>query len=186
MPISKTDMAILGMLTIEPMSGYDMKQFCEQSLSHFWHESYGNLYPRLGRLSDAGLVRARRESRPRGPDAVVYSLTARGRTRFRTWLQEPPEPERVRSELMLKFFFGAQAEPELGVSMLEAYMIEQLAMREQYRAIEKMLRTGSDEQPQVVFWLMSLRRGQLLTEARLRWCRESLEILGGMNEEAQS
>src|SRR5690606_10830705 len=108
-------------LTVEPMTGYDMKSFSEKSLAHFWHESYGNLYPRLKRLRARGLVRGRRERRARAPDAVVYSLTDDGRRRFREWMREPPEPERVRSELLLKVFFGARVEPEVLTEILRAH-----------------------------------------------------------------
>lgn len=175
-------MAILGVLTIEPMSGYDMKRFSERSLAHFWHESYGNLYPRLRRLESAGLIRGRREIRDNAPDAIVYSLTTRGRRRFRRWLEEPPQSEHVRSELVLKLMFSAQTEPEIAVAMLRDHLREQLRIRKEYRETEKMLRRGSDRDPQLTFWLISLRRGQLLTEARLKWCRESLKLLEEMLE----
>jgi DNA-binding PadR family transcriptional regulator len=173
--ISRTDAAILGMLTIEPMSGYDMKKFCEQSLAHFWHENYGNLYPRLKRLQAGGLIRGRRQRRARGPQAIVYSLAPAGRSRFRRWLRQKPEPERVRSELLLKIFFGAQAEPAGCAAMIRDHRQQQEALRDRYASIERMLREelADTERPDVPFWLMTLRRGQILTDARLRWCRES-------------
>ncbi len=132
---SKTDMAILGMLTIEPMSGYDMKQFCEESLSHFWYESFGNLYPRLKRLSDAGLISAKPERRPKGPDAKVYSLTARGKSRLKMWLSEPSESEHVRSEFMLKFFFSAHTSLDVCQQRLAEYEREQQRIQQQYSVI---------------------------------------------------
>jgi DNA-binding PadR family transcriptional regulator len=174
--ISKTDMAILGMLTVEPMSGYDMKRFCEQSLTHFWHESYGNLYPRLRRLTATGLVRKRTESRPHAPDAFVYSVTARGRKRFRQWLHEPAEPERVRSALLLKLFFGAEA-PDAIAALLHRELEQQTRVRAEYRAIERLLDESLAARPQTPYWRLALRRGLRLTEARLRWCRESIAQL---------
>jgi len=169
---SKTDMAILGMLTIEPMSGYEMKQFCEESLSHFWYETFGNLYPRLKQLTDEGLVKGRSEKRERGPDAIVYSLTSQGRARLRKWLIEPPDSENVRSEFMLKFFFGAQAPADVNEQRLIDYEEEQKRIRKRYQLIEQTLRDVLDGHKDEFYWLMSLRRGQLLNEARLRWCRE--------------
>jgi len=169
---SKTDLAILGMLTVEPMSGYDMKQFCEQSLAHFWHESFGNLYPRLKRLANNGLIKGNRVPSERGPDAILYSLTTRGRTRLQTWLLEPPEAEHVRSEFMLKFFFGAHAPADVIDQMLLEYEQQQTRIRQHYKIIEETLRSADDEREESFFWLLSLRRGQLLTAARLRWCRE--------------
>lgn len=181
--LSKTDYAILGMLTIEPMSGYDMKQFCEQSLSHFWHESYGNLYPRLKRLARAGLIRMQKESRGVGPDSKVYRITRKGRMQFRKWLAEPPEDERIRSEFVLKWFFGGTNRHELNWRRLEQYERQQKQLRKQYRALEQQLQAAAREQDQALYWLMTLRRGQLLTDARLKWCRQCKTVLHQMSQE---
>ena len=43
--------AVLGMLSIRPMSGYDIKQAIGESVVHFWDESYGRIYPSLQRLA---------------------------------------------------------------------------------------------------------------------------------------
>lgn len=175
--ISKTDAAILGMLTIEPMTGYDMKHFPEQSLAHFWHESYGNLYPRLARLSKAGLIRGRRQQRTRGPDAIVYSLTARGRRALASWLTQPADREQVRSEFMLKVFFGGQASIETVERHVEDEERRQQEAAASYEALRHMLGDDLAGRPEFPYWLMSLRRGELLTEARLRWCRECRDML---------
>lgn len=184
--VSRTDAAILGMLTVEPMTGYDMKKFCERSLVHFWHESYGNLYPRLKGLESAGLVEARREAREGGPDATVYTLTAAGRGRFLEWLGREPAPERIRSEFMLKIFFGAESGPGTCATRIRAYEERQRELRAEYAAIEDMLRSSLEDRPEVPFWLMSLRRGQLLNEARLRWCRESLAMIEDLQSEGDA
>jgi DNA-binding PadR family transcriptional regulator len=181
---SRTDAAILGMLTVEPMSGYDMKHFCDQSLAHFWHENYGNLYPRLKRLRAAGLVRGRRERRAHGPDAIVYSLTTAGRRRFREWLRQEPHPEKVRSEFLLKIFFGAQAGLERSAGWIRDYQRQQQTTKRGYADVERMLRASLRDRPEALYWLMSLRRGQLVTEARLRWCRECLALMNDMTPEA--
>ena len=180
--LSQTDGAILGMLTVAAMSGYDMKRFCEQSLAHFWHESYGNLYPRLARLAAAGLIRGVRKRRARAPDAVVYSLTARGRRAFTAWLREPPEAEQVRSEFVLKFFFGAHTPVDVTQGRVREYQRELRAVAARYRALEALVSDELGGRPDAPYWLMALRRGQLLTGARLRWCRECLAQLASMRE----
>lgn len=181
--ISRTDAAILGMLTVDRMSGYDMKKFCERSLAHFWHESYGNLYPRLKRLEKAGLIEGRRERRERAPDAIVYTLSAAGHDAFLDWMREDPEPERVRSELMLKLFFGTHADRGRHLEMIRDHRRRLEETRARYAEIEAMLRDGLGDRPEVPFWLMSLRRGQLLTDARLRWCDECARWLDASTEE---
>lgn len=168
------------MLTVEPMSGYDMKKFSERSLAHFWHESYGNLYPRLKRLEAEGLVRGTVEARANAPDATVYRLTEAGRLRFERWLEEEPEPERIRNELLLKVFFGAHASPAVSRRLIEAHRAEQVERMERYRRAAD---GGGDEESvrrEAPFWWMALRRGILLTEARIRWCDECCRKLDAL------
>ena len=52
----KSKYAILGMLSIEPMSGYDIKKEIEENISNFWTESYGQIYPVLKSLVAEKLV----------------------------------------------------------------------------------------------------------------------------------
>jgi DNA-binding PadR family transcriptional regulator len=178
--VSQTKFAVLGLLTLGPMTGYDLKKTSERSLAHFWHESYGNLYPRLAELQADGLVTARKERRDRAPDAIVYRITSRGRRELAAWLREPAAAERIRSELLLKVFFGAQAPVQATLEQVSAYRAQQEAVRETYAAIEARLREELNRIADAPFQLMTLRRGQLLTEARLRWCDETLDALGHM------
>ena len=38
---------LLGLLAIEPMSGYDLGVTIRASVGHIWNESYGQIYPNL-------------------------------------------------------------------------------------------------------------------------------------------
>ena len=178
--MSQTKFAILGMLTAGPLSGYDLKKMSEQKLAHFWHESYGNLYPRLAELEAERLVSSKRERRPGRPDATVYTLTRRGWEEFREWMTVPAATERVRSELLLKVFFGAHAPVEESVRQIEAYREQQQELRATFEAMEEKLRGEESDAPDTPYRLLTLRRGQLVNEARLRWCREALRSLAEM------
>jgi PadR family transcriptional regulator, regulatory protein AphA len=180
--MSQTKYAVLGLLTLGPMTGYDLKKKSEQSLVHFWHESYGNLYPRLAELEADGLVTSRRQRRERAPDATVYQITASGRRALAAWLRAPAAPERTRSEVVLKVFFGAHVPLQVTVDRMSAYRAQQEGVRDTYAVIERRLRDELDTIPDAAFHLMTLRRGQLLTDARLRWCDETLDALAAMQE----
>jgi PadR family transcriptional regulator AphA len=54
--MSTTPFAILGLLSIEPMSGYDIRRNLDESLSYFWSESYGQIYPSLKKLEASRLI----------------------------------------------------------------------------------------------------------------------------------
>src|SRR5438132_1157029 len=42
-----TPYAVLGMLSLAPMSGYDIRKESETSIGYFWSESYGQLSPAM-------------------------------------------------------------------------------------------------------------------------------------------
>ena len=48
--------AILGLIALEPCSGYDVKRIVDRSIRHFWAASYGQIYPELRRLEKAGWI----------------------------------------------------------------------------------------------------------------------------------
>ena len=48
---SSSKEVLLGLLAIQPMSGYDLGQNIRTSVGHFWNESYGQIYPNLKALA---------------------------------------------------------------------------------------------------------------------------------------
>src|SRR3712207_7015289 len=49
--------ALLGLLAREPLSGYDLAQRLKGRVGFFWQARHSQIYPELGRLEAAGLVR---------------------------------------------------------------------------------------------------------------------------------
>jgi DNA-binding PadR family transcriptional regulator len=58
MELSPTAYVVLGMLSLGPKSGYEIKALVDKSTRFFWAASYGQIYPELKRLAEAGLVAA--------------------------------------------------------------------------------------------------------------------------------
>src|SRR5436305_13568606 len=104
--------ALLGLLSLGPGSGYDLRQRAEGSIGHFWGESYGQIYPVLKQLLKQKLVSAREDRSNGKRDRTVYSLTAAGSHELAAWLQQPPRDQPPRQELLLKLFFGPATNPE--------------------------------------------------------------------------
>ena len=174
---SSSQEVLLGLLTVEPMSGYDLGQSIRASIGFFWNESYGQIYPNLKRLAAAGLVTAKTEKQKGKPDRQVYSITRSGRARLEKWLAVEPQPEVPRNELLLKLFFGAQAGPEAVIGYVERMAKIERSFLEKFRQIERELLSQMRRYPDVPYWRMAARFGQLELEAHLRWAEETLKAL---------
>ena len=175
--IGATPNALLGLLSLEPMSGYDIRQMISRSIGYFWSESYGQIYPGLKRLATDGLVEKKTERRKGSPDRHVYSLTAAGREQLRSWLKLPAAREVPRDELLLKLFFGAHAPVKVSRNHVQAYLELQEERVRTYAAIRKKLCKEAANDPQLQFCLIALNRGRHASEAAVRWCRETLKEL---------
>jgi PadR family transcriptional regulator, regulatory protein AphA len=178
----KSRYAILGMLSIEPMSGYDIKKEVETSISNFWTESYGQIYPVLRNLIAEKLVTKSVEREAGKPDRHVYSLTTRGRQELRRWLRAPFAPKIQRDEFLLKLFFGEEITPQANIAHVEQFRELQRGLLQKYGAVEKQIAREYADNSNLPYWLMTVRYGQYVSRALLQWCERTLAELNRMAE----
>ena len=106
--------AILGFLSLSPMSGYDLKKAFDRSVQHFWPANQSQIYRTLAELDEQGLVSKEVISREDRLDMKVYSLTAAGQSELHNWLAAPLRPQDTREPFLIQLFFGGQlSEAEL-------------------------------------------------------------------------
>jgi DNA-binding PadR family transcriptional regulator len=176
---------LLGLLTIEPMSGYDLGQAIRDSIGHFWNESYGQIYPNLKKLAAAGFITGKTEKQKGKPDRQIYSITKKGRERLAAWLKVEPQPEIPRNELLLKLFFAVQAEPESIVAFVEHMASSENRTLEKINGLEGEIAKLA-QYPDAPYWMMALRFGQLELEVHQRWAEETLAELRKLNRKQRT
>jgi DNA-binding PadR family transcriptional regulator len=174
---AKSKYVILGMLSIRPMSGYDIKKGIEASISNFWTESYGQIYPMLKRLVAQKLVTKSVERGSGKPDRHVYVLTRAGRKELRQWLTKSVVPKVERNELLLKLFFGEEVETAANIELVEQYREHHHQLLKKYKVIEKDIKARYADNSNLPYWLITLSYGQHVTQALLDWCEETLTKL---------
>jgi DNA-binding PadR family transcriptional regulator len=110
--LTPTARVILGMLRLGARTGYEIRSFVEISTRFFWGASYGQIYPELRRLAEAGLVEA--EDDPRGGiQRRAYRLTRAGESALHESLTAPTELIfEYRDEALLRTFFGDVLSPD--------------------------------------------------------------------------
>jgi PadR family transcriptional regulator, regulatory protein AphA len=181
MELSATAYVILGMVFREPRSGYEIKAAVDNSTRFFWAASYGQIYPELKRLSEAGLVEG--VDAPTGErKRTVYAITAEGEARLKDWLRQPPETAEMREEGLLKLFFSGALEREEAVETLRAMRARRLELTETLSAMEPGKLEMEDPYP-----LMVLRAGIEFNEWFAGWCeRMEAQLLEPVPKERSS
>jgi PadR family transcriptional regulator, regulatory protein AphA len=161
---------ILGLLSLGPRSGYEIKATVDRSTRFFWAASYGQIYPELRRLEGDGLIEG--EDAPNGArPRRVYSLTQAGRDELVTWLYGRDVTVELRDESLLRLFFADAIPHEHALGLIEARRQGFQAVLDRLREIDA--RPGEDPP----FVDLVLRWGLAYTEWETRWCAEQLERL---------
>jgi len=162
--VNGTGYVILGMLGLGARTGYDIKNIVDRSARFFWAASYGQIYPELRRLEQAGLVEGR-NAPSGGRRRREFELTAKGREELLRWLADPAAMPELRDESLLKLFF-ADALP------LEQ-ALEQLRVRrqghEQFLAFLREVDARPGDDPPFVD--LVLRYGIAYAEFNVEWCK---------------
>lgn len=135
MRLNGTAVVILGLLTLRPRSGYEIKKTVDRSTRFFWSASYAQIYPELLRLAEAGLVEGRKAPTG-GRQRTVYQVTNAGRAEFQTWLADPSFTLEIRDEGMLKLFFADLLSPDESRALIHSRREVHLRWLDQLRDID--------------------------------------------------
>ena len=166
MELNATAYVVLGMLRHEARTGYEIKGMVDRSTRFFWAASYGQIYPELRRLEEAGLVDGKSEPRG-GRRRTVYELTDAGRAELRSWLDRGAEVLEMRDEALLKLFFAA-AGPEAAIEIVDAKRRLHERKLAALRDVEEAARAAAaegDPYPDMV-----RRYGAEASEWMIDWC----------------
>lgn len=170
--------AILGILTTNCRSGYEIKQFIDSSLNHFWKISYGQIYPTLKRLEEDGLAITQTASQEGKPDRKEYFLTEKGKELLKGWLEQPLKQLPIeRNEVLLKLFFGRHQTKEQSALLLEDYKQKLENLYRTYEGIEEGITYYNNNHNDAKYWLFTLDYGKRVTEAAIAWCDATIKEL---------
>ncbi len=177
--VRQTDLAVLGALSIEPMSGYAVREAIRDVLGQFWSESFGQIYPALAGLEADGYVE-RQPGERRGGSR--YALTAAGRERLVELLHTPATPAPPRNGVLLRLFFGHV----LGEADSAALVREQRDRAQAQLAALAVERAQVDSEPQGGpgaehrrYALLVISAGEHSARAALDWAEQALAELAG-------
>src|SRR5262245_7013289 len=174
--LTPTARVILGMLKLGIHTGYDIKKAIDTSTRFFWGASFGQIYPELHRLSDAGLIEGKPD--PRGHvKRTLYSLTPKGERALHDWLTDSESfTFEMRDESLLRLFFGDALTRDEVVANLHARVVFLDLVLERFRELELDARTGFASEDQLYPYL-SLQYGIGLIIWMRGWFAQTAEQL---------
>lgn len=112
--------AVLGLLSVRPMSGYEVKKIIDGSVAHFWSADQSQIYRTLGALVSDGLATRQTVVQDERPNLHLHSITDAGTEALDAWLVSPLARPVTRDAFLARLFFADR----LSVAQIRALLEE--------------------------------------------------------------
>jgi DNA-binding PadR family transcriptional regulator len=113
---------ILGYLSWQPMTGYDVKKLIADSEILPWTASNNQIYQALVELHKHGWVTKSIEEQIGTPNRHVYTITEAGLQALRDWVVSEPEAPLTRKPFLHQLMWADNLNAQEMDALLEAYL----------------------------------------------------------------
>ena len=170
--------AILGLLSWQPLSGYDLKKIFADSAILYWSGNNNQIYKALVQLHAEGLVTQEIQYQEFLPAKKTYTITEKGRAALKAWVLSTPELPEVHNTFLIQLSWADfLTEEELGALLRhyeEEVQVQLLMQQEKARRMEP----SSARTPREAYlWEMTLKNIISVYENELAWVRQVREGL---------
>ncbi|MEH6376730.1 PadR family transcriptional regulator [Streptomyces sp. KLMMK] len=174
--------AILTALLEKPSSGLELARRFDRSIGYFWSATHQQIYRELGKLEEAGLIRALPAGAPARGQKKEYEVLPAGRDALTAWVSGTDDPRPVRDPLLLRL----RAAAVVGTGGLEEELRRHLDLHRrqlaEYRAIEERDFPPERDAEEDRLRHAVLRGGIGLETFWTDWLAETLTALGEKTE----
>ena len=174
----KIDVVILGLLSHEDLTGYDIKKHIDGAISFFWKGSFGSIYPSLTAMESSGLVSKYKADDSGNREKIYYHITDKGIDALKAWLKDGMASNELKYETVLKLYFGGAEDRSVTINNIELFEAKIKSDLELLRMYKGNLEKAQDNEDHLYF-LLTLMFGIETYEAYLKWCNKAKKMLKG-------
>jgi len=169
--------AILGLLNMKDMSGYDLSEEFGFSLNEFWHASHSQIYPELKKLTAEGMIEYEEDSKGEGLVKKIYHITDLGRKDFINWLSKDEEiGETPKDVFRLRMFFSSRLPGERRLELLKNHLMRHELrishLKNNMTKFSKVPQKDSDEFGDYLVLMGAIMREEMTIE----WIKKCIEL----------
>jgi PadR family transcriptional regulator AphA len=172
--LTPTGRAILGFLSFQPRSGYEIRAAARRSAGLVWGVNDGQLYPQLHDLHERGLIEPAGD--PEGPKSRQrWRLTDAGRSTLHDWLREPAAATVLRDEGLTKLLFVDQVGSDVTRELLRQRRRDLVGLQQALEAVVPgAARGGPDTETGLVGPELVRGFGLDFVAMSIAWCDRAL------------
>ncbi|WP_051217437.1 PadR family transcriptional regulator [Paenibacillus assamensis] len=170
---------ILGLLAKGSMTGYEINSDFNTSLNFMWNAQQSQVYRELNALEEKGLITSTTIQQEGRPNKKIYSILNSGLQELIEWINqyEFEESLKIRDAFVMRIFFSEHSDGSNLPFALHAYIEHHEALLNKLIDIEAKYIHQVEQQSDMLYWLISIRKGKFTFQANLNWARETLDLL---------
>ncbi len=171
---------ILGLLGYGDMTGYEIKNVFEDSLSHFWQAQTSQIYRELQALEKNGWITSTRVPQDGKPDKNVISITDGGREELKKWLDEETESSMIRNPMLMKTFFRGECSIDENIEYFKHLPEQECRVKSDREEIEKMseeYKNSVDDPLKALYWKFTIDFGVMYGKMVREWSENCVKEL---------
>ncbi|MFJ6695388.1 PadR family transcriptional regulator [Streptomyces sp. NPDC091272] len=166
--------AILTALLEKPSSGLELTRRFDRSIGYFWSATHQQIYRELGKLEQAGLIRALPQDVPTRGQKREYEVLAAGREELVAWVARTEDPKPLRDAFALRLRAAAMVGTGELLAEVERHLGLHRVQLATYREIEKRdFAAGADGREERLQHLV-LRAGIEMERFWVEWLEEAM------------
>lgn len=183
--------ALLALLRVGPLSGYDLQKQFSLSVGHLWHAPSSQIYPELRRMESDGLVLGEEQARGERGTRRIYHVTPEGERDYLAWMRSPLDYLRVRDPAHLRAAYLEAVDPADARRFFEGHLEEWRSELAQWEAeiaridagespmlVRRLAATPVEEREATVAWKRFAYEGMVeRARSELEWARRGLELV---------
>ncbi|MBO0876938.1 MAG: PadR family transcriptional regulator [Pseudonocardia sp.] len=104
--LAELEVALLGLLSIRPMTGYEISRHYTRGITPWWDTPRTQIYPKLREMQRRGLIGSEFVPQEGKPTKRVYSIGPAGTAALVAWLTEPIRGIEMKHHMLVRLFLG--------------------------------------------------------------------------------
>ena len=172
--------SILGFLSYNSMTGYDLMKAFNSSVSFFWHAQTSQIYLELNKLERKGFVKAEHILQSDRPNKKIFTVTDEGRNEFLSWLSGDGQLlHGIKNEFLMKVFFSGNVPPKKTIEMLTRFREE---CRHYLKSMEKVPKSIEEygkalDENTILYWRFASDFGNSYINMCIDWAGSCIKRL---------
>ncbi|WP_413250273.1 PadR family transcriptional regulator [Sinomonas flava] len=187
--------ALLALLRVGPLSGYDLQKQFSLSVGHVWHAPDSQIYPELRKMEAEGLIEGEEQARGQRGTRRVYHVTDAGERAFAAWIRTPLEYARVRDPAHLKAAYLENATPLAARAFFRAHIeqweaelaqwegeLQRIAAVENPMLVRRLAVTPAEDQERTIAFKRFAYEGLVeRARAEIAWAQRGLGLVDSLS-----